>query len=391
MQTTLNNVISRIIDYRGKTPLKLGYNWVNNGKYIALSAKNVKTGKLVNLESAYHGDEKLYKLWMKEEINRGDILLTSEAPFGQVYFWDSDEKIILSQRLFCLTPTNIVPQYLNYYMCSDSFQNELLSRSTGSTVTGLRQPALLACSINVPNTIVQQHIVGAIGSVDDLIEKESLLLRSLDSFGNKIYETSFSSKNETHYRLSDLCTFVPGYSYSGNELAESSTGMVSIKSVERNGGFKSDGIKALCPLKQIPSLKMCTTGDVLVAHTDLTKNQDIIGSPIIITTKSNFKQLTYSMDLVKVVSNTTSVGNALLFRILDSPKFKDHALGFCSGTTVVHLSRRALETFEFDGPQKGVKELSDRLDAIERQKAETTRKIEVLKSLKTVLLSKYFN
>ena len=54
MQTTLNNVISRIIDYRGKTPLKLGYNWVNNGKYIALSAKNVKTGKLVNLESAYH-------------------------------------------------------------------------------------------------------------------------------------------------------------------------------------------------------------------------------------------------------------------------------------------------------------------------------------------------
>jgi type I restriction enzyme S subunit len=184
---------------------------------------------------------------------------------------------------------------------------------------------------------------------------------------------------------------VPGYSYSGSELAESSTGMVSIKSVERSGGFKSDGIKPLRPLKQIPPSKMCTTGDVLVAHTDLTKNQDIIGSPIIITTKSNFKQLTYSMDLVKVVSNTASVGNALLFRILDSSEFKAHALGFCSGTTVVHLSRKALETFEFDGPQKGVNELSDRLDVIEKHKAETTRRIEVLQSIKTILLSKYFD
>jgi len=205
MQTTLNNVISRIIDYRGKTPLKLGYNWVNNGKYIALSAKNVKTGKLVNLESAYHGDEKLYKLWMKEEINRGDILLTSEAPFGQVYFWDSDEKIILSQRLFCLTPTNIVPQYLYYYMCSDSFQNELLSRSTGSTVTGLRQPALLACSINVPNTIVQQHIVGAIGSVDDLIEKNEEIIDKTNKIISHYFETipvsSASTKLKDMFRI----------------------------------------------------------------------------------------------------------------------------------------------------------------------------------------------
>ena len=40
----LTYLITKIIDYRGKTPLKLGLNWNPNGKYIALSAKNVKTG-----------------------------------------------------------------------------------------------------------------------------------------------------------------------------------------------------------------------------------------------------------------------------------------------------------------------------------------------------------
>ncbi|MBR3617839.1 MAG: restriction endonuclease subunit S [Acholeplasmatales bacterium] len=166
----LINLITNIIDYRGKTPLKLGLNWSSNGKYIALSAKNVKTGKLINLDNAYRGDEELYKKWMKDEIKKGDILITSEAPFGEVYYWNSDEKIILSQRLYCISPDNtkIIPRFLYYSMCSDNFQKQLYSQSTGSTVTGLRQNALLSCSINVFDIELQQHIV-------DIIKNEVLL------------------------------------------------------------------------------------------------------------------------------------------------------------------------------------------------------------------------
>ena len=154
----LNNFVKLIIDYRGKTPIKLGMQWCENG-YRALSAKNVKTGKLVNLESVNHGDQALYDAWMKDEICRGDILITSEAPFGEVFYWDSDEKIILSQRLFCIRAKDILPKYLYYAMTSTSFQADLLSRATGTTVTGLRQPELLKCKIPVKTTLEQQHIV----------------------------------------------------------------------------------------------------------------------------------------------------------------------------------------------------------------------------------------
>ena len=158
---TLENLIIKIIDYRGKTPLKLGMNWNPNGEYKALSAKNVKTGRLINIDSVNKGDKKLYEIWMKDEIEKNDILITSEAPFGEVYFWNSEEKIILSQRLFCIRPdkNKIIPRYMYYAMCCENFKAQLFSKSTGSTVTGLRQPALLSCTINVPSFEQQQHIV----------------------------------------------------------------------------------------------------------------------------------------------------------------------------------------------------------------------------------------
>lgn len=159
MYTELKNLISLIIDYRGKTPLKLGSDWSSSG-YRALSAKNIKTGKIVNEESIRYVDENLYKKWMKDEISRGDIIITSEAPFGEVYYWNSDEKIVLSQRLFAIRPIkSINSQYLCYYMATEKFHKELESRATGSTVTGLRQPELLKCKIDVKPIEEQQHIV----------------------------------------------------------------------------------------------------------------------------------------------------------------------------------------------------------------------------------------
>lgn len=101
----LSEIVTAVIDYRGKTPKKLGSAWTDKG-YRALSAKNVKTRQIVNEQSIRYVDENLYRKWMKEEIQRGDILITSEAPFGQIFYWDSEEKIVLSQRLFAIRCKN---------------------------------------------------------------------------------------------------------------------------------------------------------------------------------------------------------------------------------------------------------------------------------------------
>ena len=43
----LSDITDVVIDYRGKTPKKLGGEWIEKG-YKALSAKNIKTGKIVH-------------------------------------------------------------------------------------------------------------------------------------------------------------------------------------------------------------------------------------------------------------------------------------------------------------------------------------------------------
>ena len=162
----LGEITELVIDYRGKTPKKLGGDWCKQG-YRALSAKNIKTGHIVQAETIRYIDESLYRKWMKDEVQRGDILITSEAPFGQIFFWDSDEKIVLSQRLFCV---RIKPEYdarfIYYYMTTPEFQSELDGRATGTTVIGLRQPELMKCIIRCPEIQEQKVIAAILSSID---------------------------------------------------------------------------------------------------------------------------------------------------------------------------------------------------------------------------------
>lgn len=165
-ELALGDITELVIDYRGKTPKKLGGDWSEAG-YKALSAKNIKTGRIVQPDTIRYVDEEMYRKWMKEEVQRGDILITSEAPFGQILFWDSDEKIVLSQRLFCV---RIKPEYdarfIYYYMTTAEFQGELDGRATGTTVVGLRQPELMKCIIHCPEIQEQKAISAILSSID---------------------------------------------------------------------------------------------------------------------------------------------------------------------------------------------------------------------------------
>lgn len=187
----LGDVIELVIDHRGITPKKLGGDWSDYG-YVALSAKNIKTGKIVQKETIRFVSPQMYKRWMPEEVERNDIFVTSEAPFGEIYLWDSDEKIVLSQRIFGLrVKKTFDPVYLFYYMCTNAFQGELSARASGTTVTGLRQPELLKCLIRYPNLSNQKRIGNILRSIDKKIQTNSEINDNLSVYSS-IESTSIS-------------------------------------------------------------------------------------------------------------------------------------------------------------------------------------------------------
>ena len=177
----LGEIVAEIIDYRGKTPKKLGGDWAESG-IMALSAMNVKQGRLVNLEKAKFISEELYKIWMKSEIAKNDILMTSEAPLGEIYYLTEKKKICLSQRLFCIraNPNIIKSSIMFYAIGSPVIQGQLQANATGTTVLGIRQAALRKISVIIPPLRLQskaESVLGTLITTKEILEKKNTNLR----------------------------------------------------------------------------------------------------------------------------------------------------------------------------------------------------------------------
>ena len=187
----LSDIVDKIIDYRGKTPFKHGGDWSEIG-YRVLSARNVKTKEIAQQSQIRHVNQELYSKWMRDEIEFGDIIITSEAPFGKVYQWNSDEKIVLGQRLFALRCKNEYhAPYIFQYMTGETFSKELYGRSSGSTVIGIRQPELLKCRVAVPDFETQKQIAHVLSTLDRKIEVNNQINSELEKLAKTIYEYWF--------------------------------------------------------------------------------------------------------------------------------------------------------------------------------------------------------
>jgi len=176
---TIDELVSDIIDYRGITPAKLNGEWQIDG-IPAISALNVKNGRLIRMNDTKKVSEALYDKWMRKKLASLDVLLTSEAPLGQVYMLLRDEKYVLSQRVFALRPNRgkISSAYLYHYLLLDLGQHQLQSKATGSTVGGIRQKLLRKVEVIVPTQKLMQTFDN---TVLPLMEQGKLLSEQIEN------------------------------------------------------------------------------------------------------------------------------------------------------------------------------------------------------------------
>jgi type I restriction enzyme S subunit len=185
----LESCLDLIIDHRGKTPIKMGGNWVNEG-IRAISAKNVHDGKLTNHDDIRYVTFDMYKKWMKEDIKKGDCLLASEgATLGEHLYWDYDFPVVLSQRLFGIrtNPKKLDPKYFYAFVTSDYFQNQIHGKASGTSVFGLRQTEVRTMLVSlIP--LERQKIIG---EIHYYLNKKIDLLHRQNATLEKMAETLF--------------------------------------------------------------------------------------------------------------------------------------------------------------------------------------------------------
>ncbi len=160
-QRKLLDNIQKITDFRGRTPKKLGMDWSEEG-YLALSALNVKDGYIDFFQDVHYGNQELYDKWMTgNELHKGQVLFTTEAPMGNVAQVPDNRQYILSQRTiaFDVFTDKMTEDFLATVLRSPNVFNDLTALSSGGTAKGVSQKSLSSLEIIVPNEIEEQECI----------------------------------------------------------------------------------------------------------------------------------------------------------------------------------------------------------------------------------------
>lgn len=164
--------IEKVIDFRGRTPKKLGMEWSAEG-YTALSALNVKDGYIDFTADVHYANQDLYDKWMAgNDLYKGQVLFTTEAPMGNVAQVPDNRKYVLSQRTiaFNVDETKVTNDFLAVLLRSQNVQHTLKSLASGGTAQGVSQKSLSQLKVILPiNPKEQQEIGNFFNYFDSLI------------------------------------------------------------------------------------------------------------------------------------------------------------------------------------------------------------------------------
>ena len=383
--------------------------YVANGSFKSL-AEHVKYydkgyARVIRLVDYNNKFEKKDSIWVSKEayeflkkskLEGGEIVITNVgANLGMVFI---APKLDYPQTL---GPNSIIiktkenDKYIYYLLLSRYGQNKIKEIVSGSAMPKFNKTDFKNIIIQLPSVENQNKVVKMLSSLDKKIELNNQINDNLYKITSKLYEHIFiknRSEEWKEYALMDIANIQNGYSYKGTELVEESEiGMATIKNFDRTGVFKEDGFKPLKPLKDKDE-HYAKKFDVLVACTDLTQNADIIGNTVMLLSKNGYDKVIISMDLVKVVPKLEYINNYMLYSILSSRQFKNFALGYTSGTTVLHLNKNCFKEFSIKLPDKiEIAKFVKTVEPMYLRISEIIEENKTLEKLRDTLLPKLMN
>ncbi len=154
---------------------------------------NVRDG-WVNLDEVKFVTEEVFAKWTRRQLpRRGDVILTREAPLGEVGMLRSDDTVFLGQRLvsYRADPAKLDNRFLLYAFQERDLQAQIKSLGSGATVEHMRVPDAEKLTLRLPPLPVQRHIADILSAYDDLIENNARRIQILEEMARSLYREWF--------------------------------------------------------------------------------------------------------------------------------------------------------------------------------------------------------
>lgn len=346
----LSKTTKFIVDNRGKTaptvksgiPL-IATNCINNNSLYPIYS-NVR-----------YISQEIYDNWFRSHPEPGDIILTLKgSQNGAVCLVPEPVDFAIAQDMVALRINEKVidPHFLFAALRSIEVQNEIKNLDVSGVIPHLKKSDFDKLLLPYPDMETQKiigNIYFTLSNKIDLLHRQN---KTLEQLAETLFRSYFPMINEenNYVELGNYVECVNGVSYKSSELNPSKVGMVSLKSFDRNGGFSTEGFKEFTG--KYKEKQVVVEGDLIVAHTDITQDAEVIGNPALVISNPNFDTMTISMDIVKVISKVDWISIEFLYFLMRTREFKSHCEGCANGSTVLHLNKQAIPTFEFPEPDK---------------------------------------
>ena len=204
--TPLRDLCKSVVDCHHSTPV-----WTDTG-VIVLRNQNIRNGRLDLSEPSYT-DERHYAERTRRAAPRSDdLVITREAPMGEVCMVPAGLRCCLGQRMVLLRPdpAKTVPRYLLYALQSKTVRHEIgVSEGTGSTVSNLRIPLLEALPIPSRRLPEQRAIAHILGTLDDKIELNRRMNETLEAMARALFKSWFVDFDPVRAKMAGRDTGLP--------------------------------------------------------------------------------------------------------------------------------------------------------------------------------------
>jgi len=189
------NTHVHFIDYRGKTPPK-----TEDGVRL-ITAKNVRMG-FIKTDPIEFMDSNAYDGWMTRGFpKKGDVLFTTEAPLANVAQLDTDETVVIGQRLITMQADKsvLVPKFLKFSLLSPRMQKVIHTQGTGATVKGIKSKLLKKIPLNYPTDLAVQDEIAqkcekAFSYSSQLEQSYKTKLTDIDDLRQSLLQRTFAGK-----------------------------------------------------------------------------------------------------------------------------------------------------------------------------------------------------
>ena len=341
---TIRELCDIVADCPHSTP-----KWTSDGK-IVIRNNNIKNG-YIDLSNPSYTDAENYEKRIKRAIPQyGDIIITREAPMGDVGMVPKGVECCLGQRMVLLRVNeDLCDKYFFLYSLQTKYVQHQISWSegTGTTVSNLRIPHLEQIKIPYMSIEKQKKIAYIIRCIEEKIDINKIINKNLEQQIEMLLLKTINDADTQPVKLGDYLYIKGRIGWKGLKKSEylpiSNYRIINGESLTLSGiDWNKAGYISAERYEESPEI-MLNIGDILLSK------DGTIGK---IGYVDKLDAPTSVASGIFVIRNTrkAEISTQFIYYLLKSKLFKTFIASRTEGSVIPHLYQKDFMEFEFQLP-----------------------------------------